>query len=141
MTIEEGIVEWLLNDTGVASRVGSEVYQMLLPQSPVLPAVRVQLIDVIDRYHLRGGVTLTTNRIQTDAFARESSGGDPYAEAADLGDEVFAALSGRRFYTGGTPPTFFVTGAFRVLRRPLREDDETRTVRMWQDFLVWCRQT
>lgn len=141
MTVEQAIVEWLLADPTVAGIVGTRGYQLQLPQSPTYPAFRVQMIGHPRIYHLRGGIILSNARIQVDAFADITSGGDPYAAVADLADAIDAALAGRKFTAGGTPPGIRVTGSFRIDRRPLDEPGEITVVRMLQDYSVWSETT
>ncbi len=137
MTVEEAVLEHLVADVGVSALVGSRVYQLKLPQKPTLPAVRVQLIDEPVTYHLRGGYTLTRARVQTDAFASEASGGDPYRSALAVAEAIDTALSGQRFTSQGSPPERQITGAFREDRRVMYEADELREVRVLQDYIVW----
>lgn len=140
MTVEEAICERLLADGTVLSLVSSRVYQLRLPQNPTLPAVRVQLIDVGDFYHLRGGDVMAVSRVQVDAYAMETSGGDPYATAASVADAVHAALNGQQFLVADSPASLQITGVFRVDRRPMYEPDELREVRLMQEYQVWSRQ-
>ena len=139
MTVEQAVVEHLLADAAVAAIVGARGYQLRLPQSPTYPAFRVQMIGEPKIYQLRGGVNLWNSRIQTDAFADVTSGGDPYAAAADLADAIDDALAGRKFTDGGTPPDIQVDVSKRIDRRPLDEPGEIGVVRMLQDYSVWAR--
>jgi len=123
---------------------GARVYMLRLPQMPTtLPAVRVQLIDDPEEYHLRGG-TVGRARVQVDCFAEEGSGVDPYQDASDLADEVNGddAGSGMSGWIGsvGSPPTIEITGAFRLDRAASYDPDERRRVRMRMDFRVHYRR-
>lgn len=136
MTVEQAISERLQTDGAVAALVGTGVYQLKLPQKAALPAVRVQFISVVDRFHLRGGSLVETSRIQTDAVAEESSGTDPYAAAAAVADAIHDSLNGRVF----TIDTLTITGAFRTDRRVTYEAEERRQVVLSQDYIVWTRR-
>jgi hypothetical protein len=122
---------------------GSRVYLLVLPQSPTLPAVRVQLIDDAGFAHLRGGGSdLRKARVQVDAYAREASGTDPYDVASGLADEINGddAGSGLSGYRGTVSGMEIQSVAF-VDRQPIYEADELRLVRVRQDFFVWYRPT
>lgn len=136
MTVEQAISERLQTDGAVAALVGTGVYQLKLPQKATLPAVRVQFISVVDRFHLRGGSLVEKSRIQTDAVAEESSGTDPYAAAAAVADAIHDSLNGRVF----TIDTLTITGAFRTDRRVTYEAEERRQVVLSQDYIVWTRR-
>jgi hypothetical protein len=136
MTVESAVRAQLAADPAVAALVGGRVYQLKLPQGVTLPAVRVQLIDEPAAYHLRGADKLHEARVQTDVYATETSGGDPYATAEVVADAVDEALSGRKFAIG-TPPARRIAGAFRISRRTLYESDVLREVRILQDYDVF----
>jgi hypothetical protein len=136
MTVEAAVRARLATDAGLEALVGGRVYQLKLPQTVTLPAVLVQLVDELPAYHLRGGVGLTGARVQTDVYAAEASGADPYAVATAVAEAVDAALSGLKGDVG-TPPGRHVAGAFRISRRPLYEGESLREVRISQDFAVW----
>ncbi len=136
MTVETAVRELLAADAGLEALVAGRVYMLKLPQAATLPAVRVQLVDELPAYHLRGTVGLTGARVQTDVYAAEASGADPYAVAEAVAAAVDAALSGLKG-TVGTPPGRHVAGAFRISRRPIYDGAALREVRISQDFAVW----
>jgi hypothetical protein len=138
VTEEEAVCERLLSTAGVTALVGTRVYQLKLPQRPTLPAIRVQLINSTEPYHLRGGSAWHQVLIQTDAVAEESAG-DPYATAVAIADAIHLSLSGQRFDLG-SPVTLEITGMFRQSRVPMYESAELRQVRIMQDYLVWSHQ-
>jgi hypothetical protein len=125
----------------LSTTASTRVYLLKLPQSPTLPAVRVQLIDDFGFSHLRGGGSdLRRARVQVDAYSREASGVDPYETAAALadainGDEAGSGLSG---FTG-TVDGMEITAIQFVNRQAMYEGDEQRLVRVSQDFFVWYR--
>lgn len=133
MTVEQAVVEHLAADGGVAALVSTRVYQLRLPQSRTLPAVRVQIIDEPILYHLRGAAGIAGARVQVDAFATEQA----YSTAVTLGEAIDAALSGQTFSVGS--PAFEVVGVFRLDRRVMYEADELQLVRVLQDYWVWAR--
>jgi hypothetical protein len=136
VNVEEAVRQRILD---LSTPAGSRVYMLKLPQRPTLPAVRVQLIDDPEEYHLRGGSTFGRARVQVDCYDAESSGADPYGSVNDLaaavnGDDAGSGLSGWRGELGS--PALTITGAFRVDRQALYEGEELRMVRMRLDFMV-----
>lgn len=150
MTIEEAIVERLLAIGPVTDIVGDRIYQLRLPQKPTLPAIRVQLIDDVPSYHLRGTFGMSPARIQVDDYTEEGGGIDPYAQATALAQAIAGdwadgspapphGLSGWRGHLGGSPPTIAVGFIRHVDRGVIYEPGELRQVRVRQDFIVWWR--
>jgi len=135
VTVEKAVVARLASDAGVAALVGQRVYQLIMPQKPTLPAVRVQLISDPEFYHLRGGSVAARARVQTDVFTAAASG---YDAATTLAAVVDTVLSGAKF-TIGSPPEIEITGAFRDNRFVAYEPDELRMIRVMQDYIVWYR--
>lgn len=146
MTVEEAVIERIL---ALNTSAGTRVFMLKLPQKlATWPAARVQLIDDPEDYHLRGGSALGRARVQVDAYAPESSGGDPYATVAQLADEINGddAGSGLSGWIGsfGSPP-LTITGLFRINRRTSYEPGggavatggaDLRLVRTQMDFWV-----
>lgn len=139
MTVEEAVIARLVSDTAVDALVAGRVWNLILPESPALPAVRVQLIDAPASYHLRGGHLVERSRVQVDAYADVAGGGDPYASAVAVADAVHGALSGGPPFSLGSPADVVVLGAFRETRMPLYEPEELRLVRILQDYQIWAR--
>lgn len=147
MTVEEVVTARVAALAAVVSLAGSRVYLDKLPQSPTFPAVRVQLIDGLAGYHLRGPDGVSKARVQVDAYAHEDSGADPYAAVMALtdainGDGFGTAATGLSGWKGevGSPP-FIVLGCFRTNRLRRYDPDELRLLTMSQDFMVWYRGT
>lgn len=141
MTPEEAVLGRIVD---LNTTAGARVYMLRLAQQATLPAVRVQVIDDLDGYHLRGGAGLKRARIQVDVFAQEASGTDPYAEAQDVADEINgddagSGLSGFMGHVGGSPG-LYVSAIFRVFRRADYESEELRQVRIQQDYMVHYRR-
>lgn len=138
MTIEVAVYQRLLATPAVTALVGTRVRQLRLAQSDTLPAIRLQLVDDPTRYHLRGEINLSTALVQTDVYADETSGADPYATAITVAAAVHAALSGVAF-VAGTPVALEVTAAFRRAREVSYEAEAKREVRVRQDYELWYR--
>lgn len=136
MTVENALASRLIAAGPVVALVGTRVWVLKLPQNPVMPAVRVQLISEPREYHLRGDQDARRARVQIDAFTAESTGGDPYAAATILADAIEAAVVTGSPYTQGTVK---VLGCFRDNRVPVYEAGELRLVRVMQDFIVWWK--
>lgn len=130
------VADRIAADSGVQALVGTRVYQLKLPQRPTLPAIRVQLIDEPESYHLRGDVDLTRARVQVDAYVWEVgvTGYDPYASVEAVADAARDALVGEPFTSGGRSGS-----AFRETRTVLYEGEELRLIRVTQDFTVWSK--
>lgn len=142
MTVEEIIVDRVAQLSAVSALVGTRVYLDRLPQAVAYPAVRVQLVDDLDGFHLRGKNRPQKARVQVDAYAREASGVDPYAEVAELaaaidGDGEGPAASGLSGWKGrvGSPPVV-IHSCFRTSRLRRYDPDELTLVTMTQDFIV-----
>ena len=112
---------------------------MKLPETPTLPAVRVQLIDEPLSYHLRGRDDVVRSLIQVDAVANEFDAvhPDPYGSAAALATAIDNALSGQVFTDGGSPISVVAHVALRMSKRVIYDPDELRQVRIMQDYTVW----
>ena len=141
MTVEEAVIARLVGHEAVDALVAGRVWNLMLPENPRLPAVRVQLIAGGATYHLRGGSLVERSRVQVDAYAGVESGGDPYAAAVAVADAVQVALSGGAPYAvGGSPADVVILGAFAEPRMPLYEPGALRLVRMLQDYQIWARR-
>lgn len=125
--------------TAVTAIVSNRIYEIVLPQSATLAAIRVQLIADPRNYHLRGVSKLSRTRIQVDGYVPEravSPNDDPGANLTALADAIDGCLSGKAFSVG-TPVSLKVTGVFQQDRRKLREPDELRYLRVMLDYVVW----
>lgn len=143
MTPELAVLERVLEIADVAALVSTRAYMLRLPQTPTLPAVRVQLISEGNLTHLRGAGGTYRSRVQVDAYAREASGADPYAEATALaaainGDGAGSGLDGWTGTSEGSP-AITVTGVLRVDRDVGYEPGELRLVRVRQDYVAWWK--
>lgn len=132
MTVEQAVRDRLLASPSVTALVAQRVYQLVLPQKPTLPAIRVQLVDEPTTHHLRGVDGSRASLVQVDAFVAESSG---YGTCVALADAIDAALNGAQFNGAGSPAVT-VRGAFRGGRTPFHVSGELRQVRIMQDYTV-----
>lgn len=140
MTVEEAIAARVADLAPVTALVSSRVYLDRLPQAVTYPAVLVQLVSDPPQYHLRGRKYRA--RVQVDAYAREASGVDAYAAAANLaaaidGDGKGPAATGLSGWKGsvGSPP-FVILGCFRTSRLRRYDPDELNLLTMSQDYFV-----
>jgi hypothetical protein len=145
MTPEVAIAERLLEIGALTALISTRVYQLRLPQSTALPAVRVQVVGETEDAHLRGTGALSRTRVQVDAYAYEASGGDPYAEATAVaeaihGDGSGTGLAGWVGESGGSPAELAVLSIVRVDRFVDYEAAELRLVRVRQDYHVWWKR-
>ena len=147
MTPEVAIRDRILGLSAVSALVSTRVFLLKVPQHVREAAVRVQLISEPTEYHARGGVGMYQSRVQVDAYAAESAGGDPYADVTGLadaihGDDAGSGLSGWAGEAGGSPPVLRIHTIQRVDRETSYEPDELRQVRCRQDYMVhWSRQS
>ena len=121
----------------VTAIVGTRIYQGVLPQTPTLPALRLQRVGEIQRRHLRGGVKLQRARVQIDSYA---DGTDPIGQAlaldaAVLGDASGSALVGWTGTVGGVT----IAAIEPVDVRETYEGEELRQYRVSRDVFVWWR--
>lgn len=142
MSPEEAVIARLSQIASVTALVGQRIYMMVLAQNTPMPAIRVQVIDDLTPYHLRGGYRQGPARVQVDCWAAATTGADPYAAALAVaeaihGDEAGSGLSGWRGSLGS--PAFTVQGIFRVDRDVDWESEERREVRVRQDYQVHYR--
>jgi hypothetical protein len=137
MRVELAVRTQLLADATVSALVGTRGYTQRFPQSPTLPAFRVQLIDEQEPAHLRGGSDTRPARVQVDAIAAEGSGTDAYAQATSLADAISAALMSKAPFVVDSLEVKVVE---RQSRAPMYDPDELRLVIAGQDFLMWSRE-
>lgn len=137
MTVEEAVIDQLLATSGVTDLVSQRVWPLKLPQHPVLPAIRVQLIDEPEDAHLRGYDALKRARVQIDIYDDVAGVGNPYTTVRDIATAVEDALRPQPFSVGS--PAIVVMHARRLLRREMYEGDEFEYVRLMMDFELWSQ--
>ncbi len=143
MTLVEAVRARQLAITALIAIVGTRIYTLVLPQSPTLPAVRVQQIDRIETMHLRGTQQVCRARVQVDFVASKASSTDPYTTAhaaakAARGAFVSGAATGLAGWKGviaGSPP-FEVASMRLVDEREIFEPEELQQVMVSQDYMV-----
>lgn len=146
MTPEVAVITRMASLAALTALVGNRIYQLKLPQTPTLPAVRVQHVDSVTEAHLRGSGALRHTRVQVDTYAREGSGSNPLASATavaeaiegDGGGSGSAAPSGLAGWRGtlGSPPSIRIDAILKVGSGQDYEAGELRAVRVRQDFMV-----
>lgn len=142
MTAAEAVIARLKAVSAVTAIVASRVYNVKLPQSPTLPAIRVQRISDTEEAHLRGGVQYFRTRVQVDAVTREGSGYDHVAvatalDAAMVGDR---AGSGLAYYRGSFgSPAFVVDVILPDTAREGYDAVELNEFRVMRDYIVMHR--
>lgn len=134
MTVEMAVLTRLGQVSAVTAIVSTRIYQLKLPQTPTLPAIRVQLISDPRGHHLRGPDGARRARVQVDLFVSESVA-DPYGSLTTLGDAVSDVLDGKAFIVGDVR----VTGALQADRSVAYEPPELRLVRERHDYVVWSK--
>ena len=143
-TPEAAVIARLASLAAVTAIVGTRIYQLKAPQQGATPYVRVERISGVTDYHTRGADALQRARIQIDACAAETDGGDPLETAIDLaaaieGDGAGGGLSGFAGVVLGSPPTVEIVGLYKVNSRQDYEPDELRLARVTDDYFVWWR--
>jgi hypothetical protein len=134
VNVELAVRSHLAQDSGVTTLVSTRIYQVRLPQSPTLPALRVQLISEPHNHHLRGPDGAARARVQIDTYVSDGIA-DPYGSIDAIGSAIRTALDGATFTVSGVE----VTGAMCVDRRVMYEADDLRLWREMQDYIVWTR--
>ena len=84
--IEEGLVTFLLADTGLTLLIGNRLHDDVLPQSPTVPAVVWQRISTPREYSHSGSSHLAMPRFQFACWAKTR------LEAIQLANTLRAAL-------------------------------------------------
>jgi hypothetical protein len=134
VNVELAVRSHLAQDIGVTTLVSTRIYQVRLPQSPTLPALRVQLISEPHNHHLRGPDGAARARVQIDSYVSDAIS-DPYGSIDAIGSAIRSALDGAVF----TVDDFAVTGSLCVHRLVMYEADDLRLWREVQDYIVWTR--
>jgi len=111
MTIQEGLLDYLLDQSAITAIVSQRIYPMVVPQGQPLPSITLQKISEQENYHLGGTTSLRVARMQIDCYAAT-----PKA-ASDLSELVRTAMSTQRLLMG----TVEVTSVFRENSRDTNE--------------------
>ena len=129
------LVFYLRADPAVAALVQGRVWQILLPQPAVLPAVVLTTVSEPEAYQLRGVAGVTPTRVQVDCYADERDGVDAKAEVDAVAAAVDTALSGRRVAAA----EFLLSPVLRVNRIDSFEAEEVRAFRVMLEYVVSTR--
>lgn len=146
MNPEEAVAQRILTLPAVTAIVGTRVWLVMLPQSPVTPCVRVQQISQLDEgLHQRGAGGVGWARVQVDAVAEVTDGGNGYVTTRTLteaihGDGRGDGATGLLGWRGVIGP-LTILGIFSILD-PVADytPDELRQIRMRRDYQVWFTQ-
>lgn len=94
MTVVEAVRSRLATVSALTALVSTRIYSLKLPQTPTLPAVRLQQVSEVEPMQLRGSSGLARARVQVDAYAQEGSGTDPYAQAHQVSAAAHGTFAG-----------------------------------------------
>lgn len=115
----------------VIALVSTRIYQGILPQSPTLPAIRVQRIGEDEFTHLRGASVRRT-RVQVDSVGASL----PSALAVDAAVRGNGSGSSLVGWTGAVGGVRVLAVQHRAVRE-LYDGDELRQHRVSRDVFVW----
>lgn len=125
--IEQGLVTYLLGQAGVSALIGNRLHDLVLPQSPTLPAIVWQRIGGAEHDVAQDGPTkLVSARFQFSCWART------LLEAAQLAEALRLALHGYQGPMGSDT----AHAVFLMDDRDLF-DAETGLRRRVLDFRIW----
>lgn len=94
--IDFALSAYLTSYPGLASLVGDRIYPLVLPQSPILPAITINRVSTTVERDLFGAVR-TRVRMQLTCFARSTATNSGYSLAKLVARQVREALQD---YTG-----------------------------------------
>ena len=149
MTIEQAVYERLSDLSALVALVSTRIYQLVLRQNRVLPAVRMAVIPGMQGQHLRGPDGLWRTRVQIDAYAKEADGIAWYSQAAAVaaavrGDGLGSNATGLWGWigeSGGSPAEIGVQNVeLTHSGMPEYEAGEEHRVRIRQEYVVVWRE-
>ena len=112
----------------------ARIYNGVLPQDAVFPAIRVQRVSEDERMHLRGMGRRRT-RVQVDAI---SAAGDPVGAAQAIDSAIHGNGSGSALVGfKGTVGGYTVDAVLPTGVREGYDADELRQYRVMRDVFVW----
>ena len=142
MSPEEAVAERIRALPAVTAMVGTRVWLVTIPQSPVMPCVRVQGISQIDEGpHTRGAGGVGWARVQVDAIANTTTGGNGYTVVRQLTEAIHGNGRGPDA-TGllgwkGAIGDLTITGIFAILDGVAEfEPAELQQIRIRRDYQV-----
>lgn len=132
MMITDAVKTLLLTFAPVTTLVDQRVYVWRLPQSPTLPAIRLQRVDEVEQIHLRGPVRSRPARVQVDSVGFS---GDAAAavDAAVHGDGITTGLRTFRGVVGGVRITLIKPVDVRLGY----DADDLKQFKVMRDYYVW----
>ena len=143
MSPEEAVMQRILALPAVTAMVGTRVYLVMIPQSPAMPCVRVQQVSQIDEgRHDRGAGGVGWARVQVDAIANQSTGGNGYTTVRQLTAAIHGTGRGPQA-TGllgwkGVIGPLTIQGIFSILDGVADvAPDELKQIRIRRDYQVW----
>ena len=92
--MEAGIQQLVTASEAVSALIGARMYPLILPESPVFPAVTYQVISSIEEMTLNGPLGIFTARVQVEAWSGS------YGETKAVMAAIRAVLDG---FTGALP--------------------------------------
>jgi hypothetical protein len=131
--MEEGLIQRLLSDGGLAALVGSRVHAGSRPQGSALPAVVLHRIGGGPLYADDGEAGLDEARVQIDCW------GASYGDAKMVARAVTARLSAFTGAAGGVMFRYVMLDAERDLREGGANAAEY-LFRTSLDFIVWTER-
>lgn len=94
MTIEEGLVAFVLAQSAITTLIGTRIMPSPLRQNAALPAISYQLISVADDILHDGPQGLPDARIQLDCWADTYAGAKALAAVVKTAVHAYAGLMG-----------------------------------------------
>jgi hypothetical protein len=117
--------------SALTALVSTRIYQGILPQGGLLPALRVQRVSENQPMHTRGSVSVFATRVQIDAVS-DSVDVALNVDAVLYGDGAGSALVGFRGSAGGV----LVQGIFPAGAREGYDGAELRQYKVMRDVMV-----
>lgn len=126
--IEEGLVIYLSNNGELTVLIDDRLYPLVLPESPIMPAVVYQEIDAVPAYSHDGDSAMEQVRMQFKCWA------NTLLMAKQVKAVLKRALSGFSGYMGGEEVVSFIEGGSSGL------DGETGLSYVLLDAMMWHQE-
>jgi hypothetical protein len=138
VTVSDAIRDLLLSFAPVRAIVGTRIYVLRLPQSPTLPAIRLQRIDANEELHLRGPSGIQVARVQVDSVSLSGTQAETL-DAAVHGDGVTTGLRAWRGFVDGSPGSFEILVIRPAGVREGYDALELKQYKVMRDYMVTYR--